>query len=192
MTLMLTFGSVYGAHFNPALTLADTSQGGIRGREVPGYIAAQAVGALLSVWAAHLMCDEAVIQVSQHVRAVGAQMFSEFAATLGLLSVIWGLRPSPRDSRALRGRPLHNRAHWFTASTSSENPAVTLARSFTNTFAASVRPTLRVYGGLAHRRFCRDVPIPVARAVAPQAGPGRRRSAWAGEGSRPWPIRRRF
>jgi glycerol uptake facilitator-like aquaporin len=90
VTLMLTFGSVYGAHFNPALTLADASQGGIRGREVPGYIAAQAVGALLSVWAAHLMCDEAVIQVSQHVRAVAAQMFSEFVATFGLLSVIWG------------------------------------------------------------------------------------------------------
>lgn len=82
MTLILTFGSVSGAHFNPALTLADASQGGIRGREVPGYIVAQAVGALLSVWAAHLMCDEAVIQVSQHVRAVGAQMLSEFVATL--------------------------------------------------------------------------------------------------------------
>ena len=84
VALIFTFGSVSGAHFNPAVTLADASQGGIRWREVPGYIAAQMVGALLGVWAAHLMFGEAVVQVSQHARAGGAQIVSEFAATFGL------------------------------------------------------------------------------------------------------------
>src|SRR5208282_4827508 len=90
VALILTFGPISGAHFNPAVTLADASQGGIRWREVPGYIAAQLAGALLGVAAAHLMFGKALLQVSQHVRTGGAQMFSEFVATFGLLSVIWG------------------------------------------------------------------------------------------------------
>src|SRR5271168_4010310 len=89
VTLIFTFGAVSGAHFNPAVTLADASQGGMRWRDVPGYIAAQAAGAMLGVWVAHLML-EAVLQVSQHVRAGGGQLFSEFIATFGMLSVIWG------------------------------------------------------------------------------------------------------
>jgi glycerol uptake facilitator-like aquaporin len=75
-TLIFTFGPISGAHFNPAVTLADASQGGIRWREVPGYIAAQVAGALLAVAAAHLMFSEAVFQVSQHVRAASARSFS--------------------------------------------------------------------------------------------------------------------
>lgn len=77
-------------HFNPAVTLADASQGGILWREVPSYIAAQVAGALLGVGAAHLMFGEALLQVSQHSRAGGSQLFSEFVATFGLLGVIWG------------------------------------------------------------------------------------------------------
>src|SRR5213595_887456 len=69
LALILTFGAVSGAHFNPAVTLADASQGGMRWRDVPGYIAAQAAGAMLGVWAAHLMFAEPVLQVSQRVRA---------------------------------------------------------------------------------------------------------------------------
>jgi len=139
VTLIFTFGSVSGAHFNPAVTLADASQGGIRWREVPGYIAAQVVGALLGVWAAHLMFGETVIQVSQHVRAGGPQMFSEFVATFGLLSVIWGCGRLRTEAVPFAVGFYITGAYWFTASTSFANPAVTLARSFTNSFAG-IRP----------------------------------------------------
>jgi len=139
VTLILTFGPVSGAHFNPAVTLADASQGGISWREAPGYIAAQVVGALLGVWAAHLMFGEAVLQVSQHVRAGGAQMFSEFVATFGLLGVIWGCGRLRAEAAPFAVGPYITGAYWFTASTSFANPAVTLARSFTNTFAG-IRP----------------------------------------------------
>ena len=83
VTLIFTFGAVSGAHFNPTVTLADAIQGGMRWRDVPGYIAAQAAGAVLGVWAAHLMFAEPMLQVSQHVRAGGSQLFSEFVATSG-------------------------------------------------------------------------------------------------------------
>ena len=139
VTLILTFGPVSGAHFNPAVTLADASQGGISWREAPGYIAAQVVGALLGVWAAHLMFGEAVLQVSQHVRAGGAQMFSEFVATFGLLGVIWGCGRLRAEAAPFAVGLYITGAYWFTASTSFANPAVTLARSFTNTFAG-IRP----------------------------------------------------
>ena len=139
VTLIFTFGSVSGAHFNPAVTLGGSSQGGIRWREAPGYIAAQAVGALLGVWAAHLMFGETVIQVSRHVRAGGPQMFSEFVATFGLLSVIWGCGRLRTEAVPFAVGLYITGAYWFTASTSFANPAVTLARSFTNSFAG-IRP----------------------------------------------------
>jgi glycerol uptake facilitator-like aquaporin len=140
VTLIFTFGPISGAHFNPAVTLADASQGGIRWREVPGYIAAQVVGALLGVAAAHLMFAEPLLQVSQHVRAGSAQMFSEFVATFGLLSVIWGCSRLRADAVPFAVGLYIAGAYWFTASTSFANPAVTLARSFTNTFSG-IRPT---------------------------------------------------
>src|SRR5437763_5740270 len=85
--LILTFGPISGAHFNPAVSLADASQGGLRWREVPGYLLAQVFGAFCGVAAAHLMFAEPVIQLSQHARSGGAQLFSELVATFGLLSV---------------------------------------------------------------------------------------------------------
>jgi glycerol uptake facilitator-like aquaporin len=139
VTLIFTFGPISGAHFNPAVTLADASQGGIRWREVPGYIAAQVAGALLGVAAAHLMFGEALLQVSQHARAGCAQMFSEFIATFGLLSVIWGCSRLRAGAVPFAVGLYITGAYWFTASTSFANPAVTLARSFTNTFAG-IRP----------------------------------------------------
>jgi len=90
IALILTFGPISGAHFNPAVTIADASQGGIVWRSVPVYIGAQVVGALMGVWTAHLMFDEPVFMVSTHIRSGGSQVFSEFVATFGLLSVIWG------------------------------------------------------------------------------------------------------
>lgn len=90
VTLILTFGPISGAHFNPAVTLADASQGGLAWREVPWYLGAQLLGAFTGVAAAHLMFGEPLFFPSQHVRAGGAQLFSEFVATFGLLSIICG------------------------------------------------------------------------------------------------------
>jgi glycerol uptake facilitator-like aquaporin len=85
-----TFGPISGAHFNPAVTLADASQGGLAWREVPGYVSAQLIGAFAGVAVAHLMFGEAVFSAARHVRTGGAQIFSEFVATFGLVCVIWG------------------------------------------------------------------------------------------------------
>jgi glycerol uptake facilitator-like aquaporin len=139
VTLILTFGGISGAHFNPAVTLADASQGGMRWRDVPGYIAAQIAGAFIGVWSAHLMFAEPVLQVSRHVRAGGAQMFSEFVATFGLLSVIWGCGRLRAEAVPAAVGLYITGAYWFTASTSFANPAVTLARAVTDSFAG-IRP----------------------------------------------------
>jgi glycerol uptake facilitator-like aquaporin len=139
-TLIFTFGPISGAHFNPAVTLADASQGGISWSDVPAYLVAQVVGALIGVGAAHLMFGEALIQVSQHVRAGGGQLFSEFIATFGLLCVIWGCARLRSEAVPLAVGLYIAGAYWFTASTSFANPAVTLARGFTDTFAG-IRPS---------------------------------------------------
>jgi glycerol uptake facilitator-like aquaporin len=137
--LILTFGPISGAHFNPAVTLADASQGGLPWRDVPGYLSAQLAGAVAGVFAAHLMFSEELLQVSQHARAGGAQMFSEFVATFGLLSVIWGCARKRPEAVPFAVGLYITGAYWFTASTSFANPAVTLARALTNTFAG-IRP----------------------------------------------------
>jgi glycerol uptake facilitator-like aquaporin len=139
VALILTFGPISGAHFNPAVTLADASQGGVQWREVPAYIAAQIIGAFLGVAAAHLMFSEPLFSVSNHTRSGSAQMFSEFVATFGLLSVIWGVTRRRADAAPYAVGAYITAAYWFTASTSFANPAVTLARAFSNTFAG-IRP----------------------------------------------------
>ena len=143
VALILTFGPISGAHFNPAVTLADASQGGLPWREVPGYVTAQILGAFAGVAAAHGMFGEPVFSASRHIRAGGAQLFSEFVATFGLLAVIWGCSRL-RSSRLTSQVPFAvgayiTGAYWFTASTSFANPAVTLARSASDTFAG-IRP----------------------------------------------------
>jgi glycerol uptake facilitator-like aquaporin len=135
VTLIFTFGPISGAHFNPAVTLANAFQGGIRWSDVPAYIAAQVLGAFIGVAAAHLMFGEVVIQLSQHARAGGEQLFSEFVATFGLLCVIWGCVRLRSEAVPIAVGLYITGAYWFTASTSFANPAVTLARAFTNTFA---------------------------------------------------------
>jgi glycerol uptake facilitator-like aquaporin len=137
--LILTFGPISGAHFNPAVTLADASQGGLPWREVPAYIVAQLAGAFAGVAAAHGMFGKPVFFASVHVRAGGSQLFSEFVATFGLLAVIWGVvRRRPAAVPFAVGAYIMA-AYWFTASTSFANPAVTLARAASNTFAG-IRP----------------------------------------------------
>ena len=140
VTLIFTFGPISGAHFNPAVTLADASQSGIGWSDVPAYILGQVLGAFIGVGAAHLMFGEAFLQVSQHARAGDAQLFSEFVATFGLLCVIWGCARLRSQAVPLAVGLYITGAYWFTASTSFANPAVTLARAFTNTFAG-IRPT---------------------------------------------------
>ena len=139
VALIFTFGPISGAHFNPAVTIADASQGGLPWRDVPLYIAAQLTGAVAGCFAAHLMFGEALFQLSQHVRAGGAQLFSEFVATFGLLAVIWGCSRRRAESVPMAVGLYITGAYWFTASTSFANPAVTVARALTNTFAG-IRP----------------------------------------------------
>src|SRR6202166_4798215 len=139
VALILTFGPISGAHFNPAVTLADASQGGLAWREVPVYTAAQISGAFAGVAAAHLMFGVPVFFASRHVRAGGAQLFSEFVATFGLLSIIWGCARLRSSAVPFAVGAYITAAYWFTSSTSFANPAVTLARTASDTFAG-IRP----------------------------------------------------
>jgi glycerol uptake facilitator-like aquaporin len=139
VTLILTFGPISGAHFNPAVSVADASQGGLTWIEAGAYTGAQVVGAICGVAAAHVMFDEPVFALSQHARAGWSQMFSEFVATFGLLAVIWSCSRRRSAVVPFAVGAYITAAYWFTASTSFANPAVTLARAFTNTFAG-IRP----------------------------------------------------
>ena len=139
VALILAFGPISGAHFNPAVTLADAWQRGLPWRDVPAYLAAQILGAFAGVAAAHLMFVEPLFSASQHARSGGAQLFSEFVATFGLLSVIWGCVRVRSSAVPFAVGAYITAAYWFTASTSFANPAVTLARAATNTFSG-IRP----------------------------------------------------
>jgi len=139
MALILTFGPVSGAHFNPAVTLADATQKGVPWRLVPAYIGAQSVGAILGVYSAHLMFGQSLIQLSHHARSGPAQLISEFIASFGLLAVIWGCSRARLSAVPFAVGAYITAAYWFTASTSFANPAVTIGRSFTDTFSG-IRP----------------------------------------------------
>jgi glycerol uptake facilitator-like aquaporin len=139
VALILTFGPISGAHFNPAVSLAEAMQGNLAWKLVPGYFIAQCSGAMVGVWAAHFMFAQHVMQMSTHVRSGPAQLFSEFVATFGLLIVIFGCSRARPAAVPFAVGAYITAAYWFTASTSFANPAVTLARSFTNTFAG-IRP----------------------------------------------------
>ena len=139
VALILTFGPISGAHFNPAVTVADASQGGLAWREVPGYIGAQLVGAVVGVWSAHAMFQERVFMVSLHARSGPAQLLSEFIATFGLLAVIGGCTRRRTPAVPFAVAAYITSAYWFTASTSFANPAVTFARALSDTFAG-IRP----------------------------------------------------
>ncbi len=139
VALILTFGSISGAHFNPAVSLADASQGGLRWPEAGGYVVVQIAGALVGVAIADVMFGEPIYAWSQHARSGLPQVLSEAVATFGLLSVIWGCARRRPDAVPFAVGAYITAAYWFTASTSFANPAVTLARALTNTFAG-IRP----------------------------------------------------
>ena len=140
VTLILTFGSISGAHFNPVVSLADATQGGLAWRDVPVYMLAQVAGAFGGVAVAHVMFGEPTFFASTHVRQGMAQLVSEFVATFGLLATIWGTaRTRPSVTPFAVGAYI-TAAYWFTSSTSFANPAVSLARAATDTFAG-IRPS---------------------------------------------------
>lgn len=139
VALILTFGPISGAHFNPAVTLADASQRGLAWSDVPAYIVAQVIGAFAGVASAHVMFGEPLFFASRKVREGGAQMFSEFVATFGLMAIIWGCARLRSAAVPFAVAAYITAAYWFTASTSFANPAVTLARSASDTFAG-IRP----------------------------------------------------
>jgi glycerol uptake facilitator-like aquaporin len=139
VALILAFGPQSGAHMNPVVTLAAAATGGLRWHAVPAYIAAQIVGAIVGVWLAHVMFDLPILQLSEHVRTGLPQWVAEVVATIGLLMVIWGCRAHKEPVTAFAVAAYIMGAYWFTASTSFANPAVTIARSLSNTFAG-IRP----------------------------------------------------
>ena len=140
VALILAFGPQSGAHMNPVVTLAAAATEGLRWHAVPPYVAAQIVGAVLGVWLAHIMFDLPLWQLSQHARTGLPQWVAEIIATFGLLTVIWGCRAHREPVTAFAVAAYITGAYWFTASTSFANPAVTIARSLTDTFAG-IRPT---------------------------------------------------
>lgn len=135
LALILAFGPHSGAHMNPAVTLAAALIGGLRWRVAAAYIIAQFSGAIAGVWIAHLMFELPVFQFSQRVRTGPGQWLGEIVATFGLLVVIWACRMSRPPVTALAVAAYITGAYWFTSSTSFANPAVTFARSLTDTFS---------------------------------------------------------
>ena len=135
VVLITVLGPVSGAHLNPAVTVVFALRREIASGEALAYVIAQMAGAILGVWMAHLMFAEAVLQTSSKVRDGWSQGFSEGVATFGLVTAILGsLRFRPEATPALVGLYIAS-AYWFTASTSFANPAVTLARAFSDSFA---------------------------------------------------------
>jgi glycerol uptake facilitator-like aquaporin len=135
VVLILIFGPVSGAHFNPAVSLAFALRGELLWRDLGTYIAAQIAGAVIGTWAAHLMFELPMLQVSAHVRTGAGQWLAEWVATFGLLLTIFGcVRAAPQSIPYAVGLYITS-AYWFTASTSFANPAVTIARSLSNTFS---------------------------------------------------------
>ena len=137
--LILAFGELSGAHFNPLVTLGDAFARLQRWREVPGYVGAQLAGAFTGVAAAHAMFSAPLFRASTHERAGAAQAFSEFVATFGLVLILRLVARQRHEAVPFAVAAYIAGAYWFTASTSFANPAVTLARTLTDTFAG-IRP----------------------------------------------------
>jgi glycerol uptake facilitator-like aquaporin len=139
VALILTFGPISGAHFNPAVTFSNALQGGLKWREVPAYVSVQVIGAFTGVACVHMMFGLPLFSASTHARAGMRQAFSEFVATFGFLAVIWGCVRFRSAMVPFAVAAYITAGYWFTASTSFANPAVTLARSATDTFTG-IRP----------------------------------------------------
>ena len=139
VALILTFGPISGAHFNPAVSVADAFQGGMRWSTAAGDLVGQVLGAIAGVGVADYMFEQPLYAWSGHVRQGFPQAFSEVVATFGLLAVIWGCSRRRAAAVPFAVGAYIAGAYWFTASTSFANPAVTIARSLTDTFTG-IRP----------------------------------------------------
>lgn len=139
MCLIAALGSISGAQFNPVVSFADAMRGGLRWRDVPAYWFAQISGAALGVAVANMMFGHPLFFISHHARSGSALWLGEFVATFGLLTIIWGSVRSRSIFTPFSVAAYIVAAYWFTSSTSFANPAVTLARSLSDTFAG-IRP----------------------------------------------------
>jgi glycerol uptake facilitator-like aquaporin len=139
VALILAFGQISGAHFNPVVTLMNAWEKGLPWAETPHYVVGQVLGGITGAITAHLMFALPVISLSHHARSGLTQVFSEFVATFGLVSVIWGCSRLRSNAVAFAVGAYITAAYWFTASTSFANPAVTIARCLSDTFAG-IRP----------------------------------------------------
>jgi glycerol uptake facilitator-like aquaporin len=139
VALILAFGPQSGAHMNPIVSIAAALTGGLEWHALPVYIVAQLIGAVAGVWLAHAMFDLPIWELSRHVRFGPSQWIAEIVATFGLLMVIWGCRSHREPVTPFAVAAYIMGAYWFTASTSFANPAVTIARMMTDTFAG-IRP----------------------------------------------------
>ena len=139
VALILAFSQVSGAHFNPVVTLMDALEKGLPWAETPHYVVGQVLGGITGAVVAHLMFALPAISLSRHVRSGPHQVFGEFIATFGLVSVIWGCSRLRSNAVAFAVGAYITAAYWFTASTSFANPAVTMARCLSDTFAG-IRP----------------------------------------------------
>jgi glycerol uptake facilitator-like aquaporin len=162
--LILTLGPISGAHMNPVVTIAAAWVEGFEVRSVPVYIAAQIVGAVIGVVVAHGMFDLPIVQVGTHVRTGAGQWLAEVVATVGLLGVIWGCLSYGTPIAAAGIAIYIGGAYWFTASTSFANPAVTIARSLTDTFAG-IRPVDAV-GFILAQMAALVIAVPVLRRLS--------------------------
>ncbi|MCU1485162.1 MAG: major intrinsic protein [Actinomycetia bacterium] len=148
VALILAFGPVSGAHFNPVVSLADAFFGGLERRDLPVYVAAQVVGAIGGSIVANLMFELDAVSWSQHSRSTGGLWLGEVVATIGLLVVIFGVVRSGRSSAAPFAVGAYiGGAYFFTSSTSFANPAVTIGRAFTDTFAGIEPASVPVFIG---------------------------------------------
>jgi glycerol uptake facilitator-like aquaporin len=135
VVLILIFGPISGAHFNPAVSIAFALRRELSASDAAAYIATQIIAGVVGVWVAHLMFDLPLWQVSATARSGWSQWLAEFVATFGLLLTIFGCLSKARDSVPYAVGLYITSAYWFTASTSFANPAVTIARSLSDTFA---------------------------------------------------------
>jgi glycerol uptake facilitator-like aquaporin len=139
VALILTFGPISGAHLNPVVSLADAMEGGLAWSRTLPYIAAQILGGVCGTLASHAMFGLPLVSLSRHIRGGPAQFLSEFIATFGLLSVIWGCSRSRTSVVPFAVGSYITAAYWFTSSTSFANPAVSIARCLSDTFTG-IRP----------------------------------------------------
>lgn len=178
VALILTFGPISGAHLNPVVSVADAMEGGLTFGEAARYAAAQVSGGIAGTVAANAMFKLPFISISHHARSGGAQFLGELIATFGLLTVIWGCVRARPSAVAVAVASYITAAYWFTSSTSFANPAVTIARSLSDTFAG-IRPSdvpwfiVAQFGGgiaatLLFRRINPDLPSRAKDVLVPQ------------------------